>query len=213
MTPRRALFFDVDGVVVHGYHTRPEKRRRWDEHILRDLEIEPDAFTQVFIEGPFVNEVLTGHRSLVAALNETLPQLGFRGSPMKLLDYWLLRDSQLNYQLLDLIRELRLIGGGPIYLATNQEHLRAFHLWSSLGLKAYFDDIFYSARLGVLKPQTGFFNRILEVIGAQSESPLFFDDSEAVVSGVAAFGWEGVLYESLESCTEHPWVAGLLNAS
>jgi putative hydrolase of the HAD superfamily len=27
----RALLFDVDGVVVHGYHTKPERRRRWDE--------------------------------------------------------------------------------------------------------------------------------------------------------------------------------------
>ena len=33
----RALVFDVDGVLVHGYHARPERQRRWDENLLADL--------------------------------------------------------------------------------------------------------------------------------------------------------------------------------
>jgi putative hydrolase of the HAD superfamily len=206
----RALFFDVDGVVVHGYHAKPEKRRRWDEHILLDLGIDPDAFTRLFIRDSFEKNVLTGHRSLMSALGEVLPQLGFSGSPMRLVDYWLTRDSNLNFQLLDLIRELRIAGIGPIYLATNQEHLRAFHLWTGLGLKRYFDDIFYAARLGVLKPHPDFFTGILKVIGEQQEPPIFFDDSERVVGGASAFGWEGVLYETVSSCLGHPWIADRL---
>jgi putative hydrolase of the HAD superfamily len=50
---KRALFFDVDGVVVHGFHTRPERRRRWDETLFQDLGIAPSAFTDHFIRGPF----------------------------------------------------------------------------------------------------------------------------------------------------------------
>ena len=58
-----------------------------------------------------------------------------------------------------------------------------------------------SARLGVLEPLRDFFERIARVIGPQNEPPLFFDDSEEVVRAAVAYGWEGVLFESVESCT------------
>ena len=208
--PNRAIFFDVDGVVIHGFHARPERRRRWDGALLDDLGIDPARFVEHFIRGPFEQEVLTGRLSLVQALSETLPKLGFHGSPMQLIDYWLRRDSQLNFQLLDPIRALRKAGAGPIYLATNQEHLRAFHLWSGLGLNQYFDDIFYAARLGALKPKPEFFDGILQAIGPQVEPPLFFDDSETVVAGAQAFGWDAVLFDTVEECAAHPWIRGVL---
>ena len=40
----RALVFDVDGVLVHGYHAKPERTRRWDENLLADLGVDPDQF-------------------------------------------------------------------------------------------------------------------------------------------------------------------------
>jgi putative hydrolase of the HAD superfamily len=208
----RVIFFDVDGVVVHGFHARPERRRRWDENILRDLGIEPDQFTELFIRGPFEREVLTGRLSLIDALSDFLPRIGFAGSPVQVVDYWLQRDSQLNFQLLDLVRRLRAASTGKIYLATNQEHLRAFHLWTGLGLKAYFDDIFYAARLGVVKPRQEFFEMITRSIGSQPEPPLFFDDSETVVQAASAFGWEGVLFDSVEGCSSHPWIRTVLDS-
>jgi putative hydrolase of the HAD superfamily len=206
----RALFFDVDGVVVHGFHTRPDRQRRWDENLAQDLGIDPAAFVEHFIRGPFEREVLTGRTSLIQALTDVLPKIGYDGSPMRLVDYWLRRDSHLNFQLLDLIAALRRAGIRPIYLATNQEHLRAFHLWTGLGLNAYFDDIFYAARLGAVKPAKDFFEAILRTIGPQAEPPLFFDDSEAVIAGVRAFGWEGVLFDMVEDCAEHPWIKAAL---
>ena len=206
----RVLLFDVDGVVVHGFHAKPEKRRRWDEKLLQDLGIEPAAFTEHFIRGPFEREVLLGHRSLMSALAEVLPRLGCQGSPMALIDYWLCRDSQLNFQLLDLIARLRRAGVGPIYLATNQEHQRAFHLWSALGLRNSFDDIFYAARLGVLKPQSAFFEAIDRLIGPQDEKPLFFDDNEVVIEAACAHGWEAVLFDRIEDCAAYPWIAAQL---
>jgi putative hydrolase of the HAD superfamily len=209
----RALFFDVDGVVIHGFHARPEKRRRWDENLERDLGISPAEFSKRFIEGPFVQQVLTGRTSLVQALEAALPGLGFKGSPLRLTDYWLRRDSQQNDPLLEAIRDLRTAGARRLYLATNQEHLRASHLWTALGLQAYFEDIFYSARLGVLKPSRDFFERIERVIGPQNEPPLFFDDSEEVVRAAVAYGWEGVVFESVESCTRHPAIRALLDTN
>ena len=32
-----AVLFDVDGVLVHGYHAKPEFRKCWDENLERDF--------------------------------------------------------------------------------------------------------------------------------------------------------------------------------
>lgn len=202
----RLVLFDVDGVLVHGYHTRLERQRRWDEHMEADLGIRPAEFRDQFIYGVFVSHVLTGRMSLVSALEQALPSLGFCGSPMTVVSYWLERDSHLNQELLAVIRALRQSGAVRLGVATNQEHLRAFHLWSTLGLQQLFDDMFHSARLGVLKPSRDFFERVSRLAAAQGERPLMFDDSPEVVSAANEFGWEGVLYDQLQDCTEHPWI-------
>ncbi|MHB1102162.1 MAG: HAD-IA family hydrolase [Devosia sp.] len=85
--------------------------------------------------------------------------------------------------------------------------MRAQWLWLTLGFGELFDDIFYSARLGVLKPNPGYFEAIASRIGKQSEPPLFFDDTEDVIAGARRAGWEAVLYEDLEDCINHPWIA------
>lgn len=206
----RAVFFDVDGVLVHGYHANPDRSVRWDENLLDDLGIDPAHFRQKFIFGPFVNEVIVGKKPMVTALSEVLPGLGFHDSPMVVLDYWLRHDSYLNRQLLDAIRDLL---GAPdirLYIATNQDHARAQWLWQTLGMSETFEDIFYAARMGVLKPEPAFFDGIMKIIGPQDEPPLFFDDSPKVVDGARAYGWEAILYDNLEDVTEHPFIKARL---
>jgi len=209
----RAVLFDVDGVLVHGWHTREDRRRRWDLHLKQDLGVEPAEFNEQFIRKGFVPEVLNGRKSLINELEEVLPGLGYAGSAMSFAAYWMQHDSQLNEPLLTAVRELRASGrAGPLYVATNQEHLRAFHLWSALGLQHIFDDIFYAARLGASKPDHRFFEAIMRRVGPQDEPPLLFDDHEAVVEAARGFGWDAVLYNDLEDFTGEPWVAARLAA-
>lgn len=203
----RAVLFDVDGVVVHGFHADPARQRRWNAHLAEDLGIDPEAFNETFIRGPFARDVIPGRRSLVAALEETLPTLGFTGSPLTVIAYWLSRDSQLNLPLLDQIRRLRRRGDAGLFLATNQEHLRAAHLWGTLGLGHVFDDIFHSARLGAAKPHSDFFEAVSKRLAPQEQPPLLFDDSPAVVDAANAFGWEAVLYGEIGDFVDHPWIA------
>lgn len=205
----RSVFFDVDGVLLHSlFHDVPERRRRWDQHLLEDTGVHPDAFTTFF--GPAFKEVIEGRVSLVSALEAFLPTVGYHLSPLGFIDYWLSRDAHVNLQLLGLVGRLRSSGPVRLYLATNQEHLRAFHLWNAVGLKHHFDDMFYAARIGVAKPDAEFFRRVAGHIGPQREPPLFFDDSRAVVTAANAFGWEGVLFGDLPDCADHPWVAARL---
>ncbi|QMV01527.1 HAD-IA family hydrolase [Devosia sp. D6-9] len=201
----RAVLFDVDGVLVHSrFHPNEGARRFWDTHLLEDMGVDPVRFQQFF--GADFDQVIMGKRSFVNALDAFLPSVGYKGSTMDFIGYWLARDSQLNRQLLDVIKRLR-AGGARLYLATNQEHLRASYLWNELKLSHLFDDMFYAARLGAMKPDREFFRRVEDYLGPQQEPPLFFDDSERVVEAASAHGWESVLFNHVADCTSHPWVA------
>lgn len=202
----RTVLFDVDGVLVHGYHARPELQQRWDENLLQDLGVDPLRFTSEFIYGLFMKRVVTGNMGLVEALDRTLPGLGYKGSTLSFVSYWLNNDSKLNRPLLDVVRKLR-SNGVRLFIATNQEHLRAHWLWQVQGLGELFDDMFYSARAGALKPQPRFFEFVRRHIGAQSQPPLFFDDREDVVRAARREGWEAVLFSTVDDCTNHPWIA------
>lgn len=206
----RAVFFDVDGVLVHGMHANPSHVRRWDTTMLADLGVEPTRFVAEFIFDIFVKQVVTGKMSVVEALDRRLPGLGYTGSTMTFLNYWLERDSVLNTELIDLVTRLRARADIRLYIATNQEHVRASWLWSHLGLGQLFDDMFHSARVGVRKPDPAYFDFIARRIGPQSEPPLFFDDTPKVIDGARRAGWEAVLFNTVADVSSHPWVAARL---
>jgi putative hydrolase of the HAD superfamily len=73
-----------------------------------------------------------------------------------------------------------------------------------------FEDMFYSARIGVMKPQQAFFDFAAARIGPQDEQPLFFDDTPKMIEGARRYGWEAVPFNTLEDFTLHPWVAARL---
>src|SRR5690606_32315883 len=136
----RTVLFDVDGVLVNGYHARPEKHVRWNENLLADLGIDPDRFNAEFIYDVFVKKVIVGQMSLLEALERTLPGLGYRGPAMAFAGYWLSHDSNVNEDMVEVVRRLRDAGGSRLFLATNQEHMRAQWLWRTLKFGEIFED-------------------------------------------------------------------------
>lgn len=206
----RAVLFDVDGVLVHSrFHRDETLRRLWDAHLFEDLGVEPARFQALF--GSTFDQVIIGKKSLVAALDAFLPSVDYKGSTMDFIGYWLSRDIHLNYQLLDLTKRLRATGKVRLYMATNQEHLRASYLWNDLKLSYLFDDMYYAARLGAMKPDPEFFQRVEDFLGPQDEPPLFFDDSDRVVEAARAHGWDAVQFDGLDDVNGHAWIAEQLN--
>jgi putative hydrolase of the HAD superfamily len=209
----RALVFDVDGVLVHGYHARADLQQRWDENLLADLGVDPERFRTEFIYDIFIKKVVIGQMPLIEALDRRLPGLGFKGSSMVFAQYWLSHDSRVNTELLDAVRRLKADPDIRLYIATNQDHMRAQWLWHTLGFSELFEDIFYSARAGVMKPHKDFFDFAETRMGPQAEPPLFFDDTPKVVDGARAHGWNAILFETTADFVAHPWIAQKLAAS
>lgn len=201
----RAILFDIDGVLVHSlFHPDSSLRREWHAHLFADLGVTLEENTRFFTTA--FRDVMLGRNSIVTALDAFLPTTAYRGSTLDFVAYWLKHDTQLNIPLLNAVKRLRAKGNVQLYLATNQDHSRALYLWNELKLGHVFDDIFYAARFGIAKPDPSFFERIEAAIGPQSETPLFFDDSSAVIDAARTFGWDGVLYNHLADFTGHDWV-------
>lgn len=207
-TPR-AVLFDIDGVLIHSmFHPDPERCRRWDLHMEYDLGISRAEWKAFF--GSRFADIVRGKKSLITELADFLPTIGFEGSPMTFLAYWLKHDNQINLQLIDAIKRLAKNPDTEIYLATNQEHLRAMHLWTNVGFSNIFKDMFYAARFGEAKPDKAYFEAVDAQLGPQTQPPLFFDDAQSNVDAANAHGWEAVLFDVTQDFTSHPWIAAHL---
>jgi putative hydrolase of the HAD superfamily len=205
------IFFDVDGVLVHGYHARPELRVCWDENLTEDFGIDRKRFTDEFIFGPFSKQVLTGKRDLKHALAEALPRLGSTADPQAFIDYWLRKDATINHDLLARAKALKARGNIRLFIATNQAHDRARYLMDTLGFGAVFEDIFHSARAGVTKPNVAYFQYISDTLCLpQDPKPIFFDDTPTVVAAARAFGWDAYEFLNISSLDQSDVIRDLL---
>lgn len=207
----RAVLFDMDGVLLHGFHTRPEVRVRWDQQLRQDMGIDPDDLEKRFFLERFERDVLSGKRSLQDVLAEVLPEIGYKGDVRDFVRYWLERDAKVNTDLLDIVKRLKASGQVKLYIATNNEATRADYLWNQTGFKYWFDDIFYASGFGEMKPNAAFFMACEKRMDYSSDlPPLFFDDAPHYVDGARSFGWEAVIYNDLSDCANHPYVKALI---
>jgi len=215
VTETLRLFFDVDGVLIDGWHARPERRRRWDTTLQRDLGIDPEAFrARLFLpvaagEPAPIERCSLGQADLAELLAGILPDLGYRGSAESLLDYWFAKDAVVNPAVLDAVERLRRHAGPRLYIATNQEHHRADYLWRVLAFSRHFDALFHSAALGVSKRDPAFFQAVDRALGGPGDS-LLFDDTPEVCAAARAAGWDACLFDAPADLVGHPRVAALL---
>lgn len=214
------VFFDVDGVIIDGWHSVPERRKPWDTTIEQDIGINREALRRALftpLDGAtasLLSRCIRGETDLKDVLARLLPNLGYPGSVDAFLKYWFSKDSNVNPAVLDVVRRLKKREGVELYLATNQEHHRATYLWNDLGLKDLFIDIFHSARLGVQKDDVAFFARINAQLGiGVSERPLFFDDAEVNVKTARDAGWDAHVFETADGLVKNSRLGAVWNRS
>ena len=189
------LVLDLDGVVVTG---QADGGGRWDRHLERDFKLRPDLLREHLFFTKHWAAIITGRADLHETLVRIWPRLNCEGEPRAFMDYWFAADSNVDPGVLALVSNWRK-GGGNVFLATNQEHYRARHLWDAMALKDHFDGMIYSAEVGAAKPDALYFARAFEKLPAAHPSDiLFLDDAPANVEAAAAAGWTARLYRNVE---------------
>lgn len=183
----KALMVDVDGVLVDG---RPEDGRRWSTALQEDLGFTADLLHEQFF-APYWDDIVAGRAGLMECLSTAFQKIAPDVSPATFVSYWFERDSRLVAPLLTQLSLVR-SAGVPVYLATNQEHLRAAYLMENLRLADHVDGIFYSARLGAAKPDREFFAKVQAAVGLRAEEILLIDDSRQNIEAALGMGWHAL---------------------
>jgi len=91
--------------------------------------------------------------------------------------------------------------------------MHSSYLMNMMGFGRYFQDIFNSARLGVLKPNPQFFARIEELLNRPNEKPTFFDDREDVVAAARLAGWDAHQFDQPTDILKSKVVVSVLAGS
>ena len=168
----RCIMLDVDGVLIDG---RPEDGRNWSFSLQDDLGIDPSVLIEAFFKKSWT-DIVTGKRDLLPELSLVLDQMPVGVTAKELVKYWFEMDSRIVAPVLRDCRAARQ-SGMSVFLATNQEHLRARYLMQTLGLERDVDGIIYSAQAGVRKPDAELFEHAARISGFQPEDLLFVDDT------------------------------------
>ncbi len=189
----RALMLDVDGVLVTG---RPEDGLNWATDLERDLGVSAADLHKEFFAQHW-DEIIVGRADLPERLSASLTRIAPHVACDRVIAYWFEKDSGLDTAILDDIAASR-AAGLKVWLATNQEHMRAAYLMNVLGLAKGVDGMFYSASLGCRKPEGRFFRAIEAATGFAPEELLLVDDTPANADAARDAGWHAV-----------PWTGGL----
>lgn len=180
----KALMVDVDGVLVNG---RPQDGKHWSTDLETDLGLSPSLFHERFFT-PYWDKIVTGKLDLLSALKPVLSDLAPYLTAEDFIAYWFKNDARLNTELIETLKFYR-SAGVQITLATNQEHLRAKHITWTLKLNELTDAVYYSAALGVKKPDHAFFEKITCLSKLRPDEIILIDDTLANIITAKECGW------------------------
>jgi putative hydrolase of the HAD superfamily len=196
MSSDPVLVLDIDGVVSLAQPGGPQP---WNADLQRDWGFGSDDLVRDFFRKDWL-EVVRGRLDLYVALHEYFEGRGLADRLEEFVAYWFEKDAAIDRELLAMTDAWRQRTGGRVFAATNQEHHRAAYLRDQQGLGAHFDEIIYSAALGVCKPDRVFFTNAQARMGVSvAQSILFVDDSTANVDGARMAGWRAMLYRDRDS--------------
>jgi len=196
MSSSPVLVLDIDGVVSLA---QPGSAEPWYATLKEDLGLDYAEIEREFFRGEF-QEVLRGRLDLYVALHKYFEPKGLADRIDGFVAYWFEKDAVIDRELLEHADAWRQRTGGRCFAASNQEHHRAAYLREQAGLGAHFDEIVYSAALGVCKPERLFFTTAQARMGVTAaQSILFVDDKAENVDGARMCGWRAMLYRGPES--------------
>ena len=187
MVTAKVLMVDVDGVLVSG---RPTDGRHLFAELEKDLGLSPDKLRDTFFT-PFWEAIVTGREGLTERLAPVLAEIAPKVSAERLIAYWFENDSRVDENVLAVVKQYRQ-RGVSVFLATNQEHMRADYLMQKVGLGEHVDGIIYSAAVGHRKPAPEFFDHAAAIAGAEPADIVLVDDTLANVEGARQRGWNAV---------------------
>lgn len=176
----KAVIFDVDGVIFNTHDI--DGKYLWSKNIKQDLGLSKEHFSKIFSSNWL--EVIRGKKDTIKHLRMVFSEFSkLKITPEHFIEYWLKNDHNLNYNMIELIKSIKL----PCYLATNQEMHRTTHILNSVG--KHFDGCFASYQIGFIKPEKEFYAYIQNSLNLKPEELLIIDDTLENVERAKKCNW------------------------
>lgn len=182
------IVFDLGGVIMTL--DPAEALRRFKALVLSDAERYLDAYTQSGIFGNLEEGKITAEdfRSKLSSL--TGHELTFDECKHA----WLGYRKDVPQRNLDLLKELRAKGYRLILLSNTNPFMMDWALSCEFdgkgsSLNDYFDALYLSYRLGIMKPAPDFFRQVLDNENILPEETLFVDDGPRNVEAAGKLGF------------------------
>ena len=179
----KLIAWDFDGVLNRGFEGG---FHLWQSSFEADLGIPAEPFTAYMFQAPRFAEVLTGQRDLLSLLNDFVTSHDVPHSAGAMLEYWLSKDANPDPQVMTWLGSCKT----PGVIATNNETHRAAYIWHRMSFSAHMQHIFASGRMGVKKPDPGFFDQIERWSTLDPVDILLIDDAEKNIAAAASRGWQ-----------------------
>lgn len=190
----KAIFFDVDGVLVKSKYLFTERLE--EEYGIGTKKTLP------FFKGVF-RQCTIGNADLKEELLKVIEDWGWKGSVKELMDFWFTQGSEIDRDVIEYAKTLH-ESGIRCFLTTDQEKYRGEHFVKTLGNNKFFEEVFYSAKVGHPKKTEPFWVEVFAKINEASrdtssdlisrDQTLFVDDDEININAVAGFQIESLLY-------------------
>jgi len=186
----KAILFDVDGVVL-------KPRDKYFTDRLREEGVDLSKESEKVFFGNEYKKIVVGKADLREEVSKYLSEWGWEGSVDELLHFWFSYEDKFDYEVLDLVNELR-EKGVNCYLASDHSKYRADDLMSKKEIKDRFDGGFFSGYVGCTKEELDFFEYVLNDLGLEKDDVLFVDDDPENVKVAEEFGIKAIYFEGVE---------------
>lgn len=86
-----------------------------------------------------------------------------------------------------------------LYLLSNTNPIHRRYGYSRFEFLNYFDELFFSDKIKLLKPEPQIYDFVQKAINCLPENILFIDDVEPYVSAAIDAGWDGIVFKGYEN--------------
>ena len=178
------IAWDFDGVLNRN---QIGGRYVWEDDFARQVGQPASAFGSfVFGQAPYV---IKGELDILERLKEWTDSVECRMSAEAILTYWLQQDACPDSQMLALVDAMHETGTRQI-IATNNDPRRADYIATEMGMSRRVEHIFASGKMGLAKPDGGYYRHITDALEVDPAEMFFVDDLKANVDAAVAQGWQ-----------------------